>query len=207
MKSNSAIQATCTVNVERDRSAETLKTGLKISQSKNAIKVKWDAEKDAAKYEVYAAYLGKKNADKVETTKNSAQIKKIGGKAIDTKKNYEIYVVAYNSKGKKIGTSLKAYVAGKDSAKYTNAKKIKVAKKVSVKKGKTAKVKPTITLADKKKKALAKKYAADVRYFSTDTSIATVSKAGKIKGVAKGSCTVYAIAKNGLAAKIKVTVK
>ncbi|WP_035793663.1 Ig-like domain-containing protein [Butyrivibrio sp. AE3006] len=224
MKTDPSIKATCTVKVEGkevtenpqavqteepsvDRSADTMETGLKITQNKKGLKVKWDAEAGAAKYEVYAAYLGKKNPDKIETTTNSAQIKAIGGKAIDTKKNYEIYVVAYDSKGNKIGTSLKAFVAGKDSAKYTNAKKIKVAKKVSVKKGKTAKVKPTITLADKKKKALAKKYAADVRYFSTDTSIATVSKAGKIKGVAPGTCTVLAIAKNGLAAKIKVTVK
>ena len=230
MKTDPSIKATCTVKVEGkeepkeeakatetpqavqteepsvDRSADTMETGLKITQNKKGLKVKWDAEADAAKYEVYAAYLGKKNADKIETTTNSALIKTIGGKAINTKKNYEIYVVAYDSKGNKIGISLKAFVAGKDS-KNTNAKKITANKKVSLKAGKSAKVKTKITLADKKKKVLAKKYAADVRYFSTDTSIATVSKSGKIKGVAKGSCTVYAIAKNGLAAKIKVTVK
>ncbi len=230
MKSNASIKATCTVKVEGkeetqeeakatetqqalqgeeatvDRSADTMETGLKITQNKKGLKVKWDAEADAAKYEVYAAYLGKKNPDKIETTSNSAQIKTIGGKAINTKKNYEIYVIAYDSKGNKIGTSLKAFVAGKDS-KNTNAKKITANKKVSVKAGKSFKVKANVKLADSKKKALAKKYASDVRYLSTDTGVATVSKSGKITGVAKGSCTVYAIAKNGLAAKIKVTVK
>jgi hypothetical protein len=211
LKSNTSIKATCTVNVEGkeatvDRSADTMETGLKITQNKKGLKVKWDAEADAAKYEVYAAYLGKKNPDKIEATKNSAQIKTIGGKAINTKKNYEIYVVAYDSKGNKIGTSLKAFVAGKDS-KNTNAKKITANKKVSLKAGKTVKVKANVKLADSKKKALAKKYASDVRYLSTDTGVATVSKSGKIKGVAPGTCTVLAIAKNGLAAKIKVTVK
>jgi hypothetical protein len=230
MKSNASIKATCTVKVEGkeetqeeakatetqqalqgeeatvDRSADTMETGLKITQNKKGLKVKWDAEADAAKYEVYAAYLGKKNPDKIETTSNSAQIKTIGGKAINTKKNYEIYVIAYDSKGNKIGTSLKAFVAGKDS-KNTNAKKITANKKVSVKAGKSFKVKANVKLADSKKKALAKKYASDVRYLSTDTGVATVSKSGKIKGVAPGTCTVLAIAKNGLAAKIKVTVK
>ncbi|WP_035796048.1 Ig-like domain-containing protein [Butyrivibrio sp. WCD3002] len=212
LKSNTSIKATCTVNVEGkeptvDRSKDTLKTGLKISQKKNkTLVVKWDKEADAAKYEVYASCLGKKNADKIETTANSAQVSTIGGKNIDPKKNYEIYVVAYDAKGNKIGTSLKAFVAGKDS-KNTNAKKITANKKVSLKAGKTVKVKVNVKLADSKKKALAKKYASDVRYLSTDTGVATVSKSGKIKGVAPGTCTVLAIAKNGLAAKIKVTVK
>ncbi|WP_035796044.1 Ig-like domain-containing protein [Butyrivibrio sp. WCD3002] len=205
-KATETPQALQTEEPTVDRSADTMETGLKITQNKKGLNVKWDAEADAAKYEVYAAYLGKKNADKIETTANSAQVSTIGGKNIDPKKNYEIYVVAYDAKGNKIGTSLKAFVAGKDS-KNTNAKKITATRKVSIKAGKSAKVKTKITLADKKKKVLAKKYAADVRYFSTDTSIATVSKSGRIRGVAKGSCTVYAIAKNGLAAKIKVTVK
>ncbi len=44
-------------------------------------------------------------------------------------------------------------------------------------------------------------------YESTDTSVATVNKNGKIKAVAKGSCYVYVFAQNGIYTKLKVTVK
>ncbi|MBO7711473.1 MAG: Ig-like domain-containing protein [Lachnospiraceae bacterium] len=42
---------------------------------------------------------------------------------------------------------------------------------------------------------------------SDDTSIARVSRKGKITAVGKGTCHVYAYAQNGTAARIKVTVK
>ena len=41
----------------------------------------------------------------------------------------------------------------------------------------------------------------------SDTSIATVDKNGKIKGIKKGTCTIYIYAINGLTKKVKVTVK
>ena len=46
-----------------------------------------------------------------------------------------------------------------------------------------------------------------MRYESTNTKVATVSSKGVIKGVKKGTCYVYAYAQNGIAKKIKVTVK
>ncbi len=51
-----------------------------------------------------------------------------------------------------------------------------------------------------------KKHVA-VRYESTNTKIATVSKAGVVKAKAKGTCYFNAYAQNGVAKKIKVTVK
>ena len=46
-----------------------------------------------------------------------------------------------------------------------------------------------------------------VRYESTNTKIATVSKAGVVKAKKKGTCYIYAYAQNGVSKKIKVTVK
>ena len=46
-----------------------------------------------------------------------------------------------------------------------------------------------------------------VAWESDNTSVAKVSKKGKITAVGKGTCYVYAYAQNGAAARIRVTVK
>ena len=52
-----------------------------------------------------------------------------------------------------------------------------------------------------------KTHIAKFRYESSNPSIATVNKSGKIKGKKKGKCDIYIYAQNGLYKKIKVTVK
>lgn len=42
---------------------------------------------------------------------------------------------------------------------------------------------------------------------SSDEKIATVNKNGKIKGISKGTCTIYVYSRNGYAKKVSVTVK
>ena len=78
----------------------------------------------------------------------------------------------------------------------TKAKKNKV----------TVKVKKTFKLAAKQAGKNIKKHRV-VSYETSDPKVATVSKQGVIKGVKKGTCYVYAYAQNGIALKIKVTVK
>jgi uncharacterized protein YjdB len=46
-----------------------------------------------------------------------------------------------------------------------------------------------------------------VRWYSTNANVATVDANGRVKAVGKGSCTIYAIANNGVRNKAKVTVK
>jgi len=55
--------------------------------------------------------------------------------------------------------------------------------------------------------AAAKAHAPKLRYLSTNKKVATVSKAGKVTGKGKGTCYVYAYAHNGVAKKVKVSVK
>ena len=45
------------------------------------------------------------------------------------------------------------------------------------------------------------------RFITSNAKVATVSSAGVIKAVRKGTCTVYVMSENGVCAKIKVTVK
>ena len=61
-----------------------------------------------------------------KTSGNKVTIRKIKGKAIDFNKNFKLYLVAYDSSGRKIGKSVRCHVAGKGQAKYTNPKSIKL---------------------------------------------------------------------------------
>jgi uncharacterized protein YjdB len=50
-------------------------------------------------------------------------------------------------------------------------------------------------------------HTAKVRYYSSNTNVATVSSKGLVKAVAKGKCTIWALAHNGTRTRVKVTVK
>ncbi len=185
-------------------------SGLKVKQSGNKIKISWGKVEGATKYEVYAAYCGKNFSSKVAATtdKKSATIKKINGKSIDFNKHMKLYVAAYDKSGKLIGKSISSHIAGYKKTGVTNPASIKLSKKkVSVDVGKTAKIKATQKLEKAGKKTISDDHVAKFRYRSTNEKVATVSKSGKIKGISAGTCEVYVYTKNGLAAKVKVTVK
>ncbi len=195
---------------ESNEQAASFCSGLKIKQTDKSIKVSWTKGTGISKYSVFATYLGKKfkKTPAATSTGNSATIKKINGKKLDTAKNLTLYVVAYDNDGKEAGRTVKAFVAGKNNPTYTNAKSIKLSKKkLSLKKGKSTSIKATIKLQDQKKKALPKKYAKELRFVSTDSKIAKVSKKGKVTAVGTGSCDIYVYAVNGLSKKVTVTVK
>lgn len=187
---------------------------IKATQKKNSLAVSWGKVSKADGYEVYAAKCGN-NFTKVKTIKGnktvSYTIKKINGKKLNTKKTYKIYVKAYrvvNGKKEYIGKSLTMHPVGNKNKTYTNAKSVKAAKKsVSLKTGKTKKVSIKVTKQSGKKKLLKASHVAKLRYFSTNAKVATVTSGGTIKAKSKGTCTVYAVAANGVKTSIKVTVK
>ena len=187
----------------------------KVTQKGNKFTVKWKKSSVADGYYVYASYCGKKATKPAKTIKKNTTTKttitKIDGKKISTKKNFHVYVVPYKIiDGKKVtlGKSTVAHLVGSKNAKYSNAKKLTLTKsKYTVKVGKTAKLKAKVTLVNKNKKHIPKSHGAKLRYKSSDTSIATVSKNGTIKGVKKGTCTIYVYSINGLVKKAKLTVK
>ena len=189
--------------------------GITVTQKGKKFTVKWKKSSSADGYYVYASYCGKKAAKPAKTIKKNTTTKttitKINGKKINQKKNFHVYVVPYKIiDGKKVtlGKSTVAHLVGSKNAKYSNVKKLTVKKKkYTVKVGKTAKIKAKITLVNKNKKHIPKGHGAKLRYKSSDTSIATVSKNGKIKGIKKGTCTIYVYSINGLTKKAKVTVK
>lgn len=192
-----------------------LNAGLKVSRTSSKVTVKWGKVKKTDRYDIYAAYCGKDNkCEKVLTVsgrKKKAVIKKLNGEQLKRQKDIKVYVVAYrkvNGKETKLAKSITGHVVGDKNTKYTNAKSIKLKKtKYSMKAGKTKTVKAELALEDKRKKALPKSHVATFRYASSNTKVAKVDKNGKITAVGKGTCYIYVYAANGLAKKVKVTVK
>lgn len=68
--------------------------------------------------------------------------------------------------------------------------------------GKTSVIKATIDTAAQKIRS-----HYDLRFESSDSSVATVSGGGKITAKKKGTCTIYVYTQNGLYTTVKVTVK
>jgi len=192
-----------------------MNNGLNFTQKGNKITVKWSKSAAADGYDVYVQYCGKDFTKITKTIKNnattSAEITKLNGKAIDRTKNFKAYVVAYKMiDGKKVvlAKSVIGRIAGDKNRRYTSVKTIKAAKsEYAVKVGKTVKANATVTLVDKNKEHLKTEYAAKLRFKTSDSSIATVDENGNIKGIKKGTCTVYIYAISGKVTKVKVTVK
>ena len=184
-----------------------LNAGLKLSWSGSKITLVYGAVKGATGYDIYATYCGTKNYKKIATEKGcSTTIKKLNGKKLKKKSDVKFYVVAKNG-DKVLAKSLLVHVAGPKN-KYTYAKKIKISKKsYTLIKGNTVKLKPRLVRKNKKKKRLPNYHAPKFRYATSDKSVATVSKNGKVKAVGKGTCDVYIYAVNGMTQKVKVAVK
>jgi uncharacterized protein YjdB len=141
----------------------------------------------------------------------SLTVKKVGSKSVSKKNVYKLVVKAYRTiDGEKVytGKSYTVYTAGSGNTKYTDPKSITVSKKsVSLSAGKTAKISAKVNKVSDKKKLFSTENVPTLRYFSSDTSVAKVSASGKIKAVAKGSCTIYVVGTNGVKKSVKVTVK
>ena len=184
-----------------------LNSGLKGVSNSKAVTVYWGRTTGAKYFEVYATYCGRNDFKKIATVNGNVtkyDITELLGKALNQKKNVKAYVVAYGDKGK-LSRSLNLHVAG-FKTKFSNVKKIKLKKnKLTIKAGKTKKIKGKIVLENKKKKPV--NHVKKLRFKSSDESVATVTKSGKVKAKKKGTCWIYVYANNGMAKKVKITVK
>ena len=200
---------------EKEKGIVKLHSNLKGKQKGKKLQISWGRVNGADGYDVYVQYCGKKFGKKSLKQvkggkKTTLTIRKIGGKKLNTKKSYKLYVRAYQWKqGKKItlAKTMNIHVVGKDSRKYTNVKNIKLKKtSYTMKKGNSVTLRPKAVLYNKRKKQLSLKHTKEFRYMSSNKKIATVTAGGKIKAKGIGSCTIYVFAKNGCKRKIKVKI-
>lgn len=175
-------------------------------KKKNAIKLTWKPIKQADGYIVYGSKCGTKM--KYITTIKKSSAKTFTIKKLKKGTYYKYMVVAYKTtpSGDKVLTSSKSVHVATDGSKKGNPSKLTVKKsKLKVKKGKTVKIKAKVKNPKGKKVST---HIAKVRYESSDPSVATVNKKGKVKGLTKGkTATIYVYSQNGLCKTVKVTVK
>lgn len=200
----------------QEKSNIELHSGLKAAQKGKKLQASWGRVKGADGYDVYVQYCNRDFSDKSLNQVKSGKktkftVKKINGRKLNTKKNFKLYVVAYQKKNKKkitLAKTLTVHIAGEDSTKYTNIRKIKTKKTTyTLKKGGTAALRPKAVLQDKHKKQLSAQHTREFRYLSSNKKIAAVTAGGKVKAKETGSCTIYVFAKNGCKRKIKIKVK
>ena len=182
------------------------------AKGKNALTIHWRKVSGAQGYDIFFSICGGDRKCKLTKTINGNKTFSWTKTGLKTKTPYKAYVKGWVMKdGKKIYIStsptLHLYTAN-GTNNYTVAKSIKVKKtKVKLNAGKVYKIKAKIIKRDKTKKLMPATHTKQLRYISTNKKIATVSKSGKIKAKAKGSCKIYVYAANGVSKAVKVTVR
>jgi hypothetical protein len=190
----------------KDKVTELLAQGK--TKGKKAAILSWNMVDGAASYDVY---WSKCNTKKKKYTPK--YIGTVAGNAFMVKKlkkgePYKFFVVAKDASGNVIATSLMGhFIIGNESAKYTNPKTIVSAPgSVSVPVGGATQVATKITKVKKNKKLLNGAHTQQLRYFSANPDIATVTPNGVILGNSHGWCRVYAVATDGMWSVIEVNV-
>lgn len=170
------------------------------------ITISWRSYENADGYDCYWSYCdGKRSYKKLATVKAAKD--RVTSRRLANNRRYKYFVAAYKLiDGKKvyIAKSNPLHVALKD-AKATNAKKVTVNQtNVRLKAGDTFVIRSRTRLENTNKKELL--HAAAYRYYTSDQSVASVSKTGKIKALKSGTCVIYVVANNGVYGTIEVTV-
>jgi len=177
--------------------------------SKTALKIAWTKVAEADGYDVFFAKCGK--SFKLKKTVKAAESRVVRFKGLDKRECYKGYVKAWKKvDGKKtyIGkASPQAHaVAGGYTNHECNTRSVRLNRSsLKLKVGKSATLKAKLEGVKSGMKVV--QHIRKVRFYSSDANVATVTSGGKVKAVGKGSCTIYALANNGVRAKVKVTVK
>ncbi len=176
-------------------------SGLKAQTSgKRKIKLSWSLSKKAAGYEICINRSGK--------YKHLAYTKKPSynyRKKLKKDKSYSFKVRAYTwQDGVRLyGSYYYAVTTGLSGKKHGVAKKLTVSPaSVTVKHGSSRQLKVKMKKTSGKKLYGSTKY----RWYSSDSSVVSVTSNGTVKGLKMGSATVYCIAHNGVQAAARVNV-
>ena len=179
-------------------------------QTNDYVKLSWKKPGNAKRYIIYGNKCGSSNKPKrlAVSKDNTCSIKKINGSKLKKGVYYKFIIVALDKDANVVSVSKLIRVTPK-SSKAGNYKSVTVRKSVvskakKLRKGKTLKLNARAVVQSKKLKV--RKYVG-LRYESTNKTIATVSRSGKITARKKGVCYIYAYAQNGVYRKIKVEVK
>lgn len=185
------------------------------AKGRRSLKLTWKKVKDAEGYDIFFSRCSHgsriRRCRKVKTIKGNKTFKWVK-KGLKKNTSYKAYVRAWvKEDGNKtyISTSplVHAYTTG-GSGDYTAPKSVSVKKKkVTLTAGQTYKIRAKVRKLKKGKKLMPSTHTRKLRYMSTNKKVATVSRSGRIRARAKGSCKIYVYAANGVSKSIKVTVQ
>ena len=173
-----------------------------------ALRIEWTKVQGAKGYDVFFARCGRSFKLKQTVSGNASHLRLTG---LDKRTCYKAYVKAWRSiNGKKtyIGDASPEVhvITGGCNGKYCNARSVELNKSsLTMKTGKSISLKATVKKAKSGKKLL--NHVRKVRWYSSNANVASVNRNGKVRAVAEGKCTIWAIAPNGVRASAKVTVK
>jgi len=208
-------KATKTETIPKLKPAVSGTPTAKMTAGKTSITIGWNRIEGADGYDIFFAQCN--HSGKKIVCRN---VKTIKGNKTFTWKNsglkkgtaYKAYVKAYVYKnGKKTYVKSSPMVhayTGNGTKNYTNAKSVSVNKtKVTLKKGETFKIKAKVKKVKKNRKLMPKSHVSTLRYMTSNSKVATVTKSGKITAKGKGTCYIYVYAHNGVSKTVKLTVK
>ena len=171
------------------------------------LNITWNKVRGAEGYDIYLGE-GKDQLQLVQSLSDSQWT----ASGLKRKTLYQAVVKAYimqDNVKTYIRTSpvVYAYTSG-GTKKLTNPECVTIKKvKTVIKTGKSYKIKANVRKLKKHRKLIGKDCAPKLRYISTDTSVAEVSRSGRIIAKNSGSCMIYVYAVNGARKGITVIVR
>ncbi|MDE6759389.1 MAG: Ig-like domain-containing protein [Lachnospiraceae bacterium] len=183
-----------------------------VRNSNTSVRISWKPDAEVDGYIIYRYDRSAKKYVKVKVVRDSSADRWIDRK-LKTNKVYRYKVASYRMvDGKKQVSALSDWVSARTYKRYSksvNAQAPKVdKKKVNLGLCSSQKLKSRVVATRYGKNKKKKPFSDKVRWYSSDTSIATVDQNGVIKaGAAPGSCSIYAMAHNGAKTEVKVNVK
>lgn len=179
-------------------------------KSDKALRLRWNTVKGASGYVISRKERGNKKYKKVKTVAGGKK-RTWTDKRVKTGKTYTYVVKAFKKeKGKKNYSKNSTWVcakADKRGDRIVNAGKVKLKKNLTLGLRMTAKCGAKLSPKKYKKGKGKKVISPKIRYRSSDSRIATVDNKGMVTaGIDTGSCYIYAMAHNGITAKMKVMV-
>ncbi|MBR3184382.1 MAG: Cna B-type domain-containing protein, partial [Firmicutes bacterium] len=176
-------------------------------QKKKSIRLRWNKPKSARLFVVYGNRCGKKyRMKKLKTlTGTTLNVKKIGGKNLKKGTSYKFIIIALDKDYNVVSTSKVIHGATK-GGRLTNYKSVKTSKKsktLFIRKGRHAWI---IGSGVKESRLLRVSIHRGIRYESSNTAIAAVSRIGRVEARKRGVCYYYAYVQNGMYRRIKIMV-